>query len=196
MKNFKYILVSFFVIAILIPQLALASWWNPLSWFNNWSFNKAEPALQQLDEFKKQQPTSTTTKTPTKSTPKTSVVTKVEVSSGSSWKAIEDYLLPIADGQGLSSFRTINNVEERYYSKEAGKWVWRSTGNATVGLFGGSNSLMGDGADSIVCNLKTWTFCPAGQDLKKNLLLSLSFLFLKYFHLISHPARQIFSCVQ
>jgi len=34
MKNFKYILVSFFIIATLIPQLALASWWNPISWFS------------------------------------------------------------------------------------------------------------------------------------------------------------------
>lgn len=62
MKNFKYILVSFFIIATLIPQLALASWWNPFSWK---VFHIAEPVppikmevQKQLDESKNQQPVS------------------------------------------------------------------------------------------------------------------------------------------
>lgn len=39
----KSILVLFLLIFI-APSVALASWWNPISWFNNWSFNKKEVA--------------------------------------------------------------------------------------------------------------------------------------------------------
>lgn len=28
------------VIALIIPSFTLASWWNPISWFNNWTFTK------------------------------------------------------------------------------------------------------------------------------------------------------------
>lgn len=35
----KYIsIVS--LLLILVPSIALASWWNPLTWFNNWNFKK------------------------------------------------------------------------------------------------------------------------------------------------------------
>lgn len=37
----KYLSVLF-LIAFIIPSVAFASWWNPFSWFNNWSFNKEE----------------------------------------------------------------------------------------------------------------------------------------------------------
>ena len=32
MKNIKYALGSFFLLAILIPQITFASWWNPFTW--------------------------------------------------------------------------------------------------------------------------------------------------------------------
>lgn len=35
----------FIVVALLVlitPSIALAAWWNPLSWFNSWKFNKIE----------------------------------------------------------------------------------------------------------------------------------------------------------
>lgn len=69
----KYILISLLVIFV-IPSIALASWWNPISWFNNWSFkkvpttpqgqintqqnsdNKINELQKQVEELKKQQP--------------------------------------------------------------------------------------------------------------------------------------------
>lgn len=46
----KYIsIVS--LLLILVPSIALASWWNPLSWFNNWNFKKEkiEEVKENLD---------------------------------------------------------------------------------------------------------------------------------------------------
>jgi len=37
----KYLLVLLLVIFI-IPSIAFASWWNPFSWFENWTFHKTE----------------------------------------------------------------------------------------------------------------------------------------------------------
>jgi hypothetical protein len=34
------------LVALMVPSIAFASWWNPLSWFNNWTFRKAEPQSQ------------------------------------------------------------------------------------------------------------------------------------------------------
>lgn len=33
-------------LAILVPQIAFAAWWNPFSWFNNWNFFKKEQPLE------------------------------------------------------------------------------------------------------------------------------------------------------
>lgn len=79
MKKYLSILL---LILFIIPSVALASWWNPFSWFNGWTFHKTEvaPPVQvetqktpeekinelqaQLDELKKEKSDSTTTKTP------------------------------------------------------------------------------------------------------------------------------------
>jgi len=37
----KYISVLF-LLTFIIPSIAFASWWNPLSWFNGWKFNRVE----------------------------------------------------------------------------------------------------------------------------------------------------------
>lgn len=37
----KYLLVLLLIVFI-IPSVALASWWDPFSWFNGWNFNKTE----------------------------------------------------------------------------------------------------------------------------------------------------------
>ena len=41
----KNILIIMLVIFI-APSVALASWWNPISWFNNWSFKKVPTTPQ------------------------------------------------------------------------------------------------------------------------------------------------------
>jgi hypothetical protein len=48
----KYLITSLLLIT-LIPSIAFASWWNPLSWFNNWKFNKTEKIQEKLPEEQK-----------------------------------------------------------------------------------------------------------------------------------------------
>jgi vacuolar-type H+-ATPase subunit I/STV1 len=48
----KYI-ISLILIVLIIPSVALASWWNPLSWFNNWTFHKQE-ITQEIKEMSNQ----------------------------------------------------------------------------------------------------------------------------------------------
>lgn len=43
MKKYLSIL---FLLVLMVPSIALASWWNPLSWFNNWNFHKTEIVSQ------------------------------------------------------------------------------------------------------------------------------------------------------
>jgi|SRR3989344_2488878 len=48
-------LVSVFLVAILIPQVALAAWWNPFSWFSKLNVEQEKPELlQRLVELEKQ----------------------------------------------------------------------------------------------------------------------------------------------
>lgn len=50
----KSILVLFLLIFI-VPSITFASWWNPVSWFNNWSFNRKEVAQQVQSDIQKTQ---------------------------------------------------------------------------------------------------------------------------------------------
>lgn len=83
----KYLTILFFLIMFITPSIALASWWNPFSWFSDWSFNKKETAPQvqvdtqeipeeEINEPQKQdlRPASTTTTPPVKETKKTTAV--------------------------------------------------------------------------------------------------------------------------
>lgn len=45
-KSFTTLLV----LTLVIPQLVLASWWNPFSWFDNWSFFRKEDKTQILEK--------------------------------------------------------------------------------------------------------------------------------------------------
>jgi len=142
----KYIIFSLLIILV-IPSVALASWWNPLSWFNGWSFHKELPAPQvqietqktsdikidelqkQLDDLKKQQ-TESDAKTVKKDIEKVAVpiVTK-ETDPEKLWKLWEDYNFPIADGKGwLSLSLTQPSLKEtRYYRKEGNQWVRKNS---------------------------------------------------------------------
>jgi hypothetical protein len=42
----KKILLSIFTLSIILPSIALASWWNPFSWFNGWNFHKTEITIE------------------------------------------------------------------------------------------------------------------------------------------------------
>src|SRR3989339_460598 len=54
----KKYLAILFLIAFTVPSVALASWWNPFSWFNNWSFNKKEAIPQVQVEVEKTTPSA------------------------------------------------------------------------------------------------------------------------------------------
>lgn len=60
----KYLSIALLALFI-TPSIAFASWWNPLSWFNNWKFNKQKEVSevqienqktpeQKIDELQKQ----------------------------------------------------------------------------------------------------------------------------------------------
>jgi len=168
----KYIL-TLLLIAFIIPSVAMASWWNPFSWkiFHKASNPQIEqPIIAPVDTINteiqtaKEEPIKT--EQPTK-TEKIKKEIKNEVSSEASWKAIEDYLFPIADGQGLISFRTINSEasDQRYYTKENNKWTWKINGDSNIGLFGGpSYNILSSRKDNLVCNYKSFTLCSIGKE--------------------------------
>lgn len=43
-------LMPLLLIAILLPEVALAAWWNPFSWFDNWSFIREDSEKAALEE--------------------------------------------------------------------------------------------------------------------------------------------------
>lgn len=116
----KYLLVLLLIVFI-VPSVALASWWNPFSWFNGWTFHKTEvaPPVQtetqktpdeqikdlqkQVDDLKKQQPDTTSSETtpPTKEVKKTTPSVKKETKVVDandkiiSKEAINDYIVQL-----------------------------------------------------------------------------------------------------
>jgi hypothetical protein len=52
MKKLHGILLATLFGMILIPTVALASWWNPISWFNNWQFFNKENSKTEVLEKK------------------------------------------------------------------------------------------------------------------------------------------------
>lgn len=50
MKKSHLTISSFIVLAFIVPQITFAAWWNPISWFNSWSFfNRTDPQTQVLE---------------------------------------------------------------------------------------------------------------------------------------------------
>lgn len=46
----RSIILSVTLTILLVPQLVFAAWWNPLSWFSNWSFPDEQDAQTQILE--------------------------------------------------------------------------------------------------------------------------------------------------
>jgi hypothetical protein len=42
-------LIPLLLIVILLPQVAMATWWNPISWFNGWSFMRSDAEKKALE---------------------------------------------------------------------------------------------------------------------------------------------------
>jgi len=67
MKNITKLVFMFLFISLILPNFALASWWNPFSWFNNWNFisrqNKTEILEKRIQELENKLGESTSTKT-------------------------------------------------------------------------------------------------------------------------------------
>jgi len=103
----KYIsIVS--LLLILVPSIALASWWNPLTWFNNWTFQKQEKVQneemqktsekkinelqKELDELKNKQKDSTSETTKDINGVK-KIIPSIDNSSAIKLKAEKDALM-------------------------------------------------------------------------------------------------------
>ena len=66
---------SLIVLVFIIPQIAFAAWWNPISWFSGWNFfHKTDIQTQVLEDRVKELEKNldnASTSTPTKTTPTT-----------------------------------------------------------------------------------------------------------------------------
>ena len=69
MKSFKFLLIIFFTIAIITPSVALAAWWNPVSW-KVWSIFKKNPTPVVQTEIKTEATITPSANTPTTTTEK------------------------------------------------------------------------------------------------------------------------------
>jgi len=43
-------IILILILALIVPQVALAAWWNPLSWFDGWSFFKKNDSKKEILE--------------------------------------------------------------------------------------------------------------------------------------------------
>lgn len=81
-NNNKLILL---ILILAIPQIALAAWWDPFSWFNNWNFfNKSDNRTQILENRVKELEKKLEDKVSTTTTP---VVTEVSNTATTTVKA-------------------------------------------------------------------------------------------------------------
>ena len=50
MKKYLHLIVGVLFITFIIPSIALASWWNPFSWFNNWGHSNQPDKTEILEK--------------------------------------------------------------------------------------------------------------------------------------------------
>jgi len=74
----KYLILSLVIFAIL-PQIAFASWWNPLSWFNYWNFSQKEIPKVEIVEKNIQNPKNNLYATTTVTAQATTMATSTKV---------------------------------------------------------------------------------------------------------------------
>jgi hypothetical protein len=126
-KYFSILFLGMFI----IPSIAFASWWNPLSWFNNWGFHKTEPPTQvqaeiqktpdekinelqkQVDELKKQKEESLSQESSKSSSVTTSKKPEVIKPKISTDAEIND-LLAIFDNTSLQLALSLSRIVEDY----------------------------------------------------------------------------------
>lgn len=120
-------LLPVLVVLFLVPQIALAAWWNPLSWFGGWGFlhkkddstHVLENRIQELE--KRLENTATSTASSTSGTSKLEVKSNlktVEEPSYNSLKSVDiqiknsDVLIP--EGQSISIEDLIKKYSDFY----------------------------------------------------------------------------------
>lgn len=166
----KYISVLFLLVFI-IPSVAFASWWNPISWFNNWSFKKIEitsPSpidiqknsdekineLQKEINLLKNQQINKESKnsTPKKEISETSTKVKAETPSGKT-----EVIIPVVKNYREQVLLAISTQIESY--KKITSWIdsdmmplLSQRENALNGLISSTNSLMINETDSSIDN--------------------------------------------
>jgi hypothetical protein len=145
MKRYLPILL---LITLIIPSIALASWWNPFSWFNNWgNENKTEILEKRIQELEAKIATTTnSTETINAKQPQQKALPVVKAET---WEELESRYFKDADGKGWTSLEIDNGLgETRYYLKTDNKWIRKN-----------SKEELGN-----PCNGKSFTFCPSGQN--------------------------------
>lgn len=167
----KYISVLF-LLAFIIPSIAFASWWNPLSWFNSWKFNKVEKVYevqevesqktseQQISDLQKEidllknQQTNKESKnsTPKKETNETLVKVKNETPNIKT-----EVIVPVVKDFKEPVLLAINTQIDSY--KKITSWIENEMmpllsqrENTLNGLISSTNSLMINETDSSVDN--------------------------------------------
>jgi hypothetical protein len=131
MKKNILIIISVIIFA---PSIALASWWNPISWFNNWSFKKVDVSQQiqtsnqqisdqkiielqkQVEELKRQPILSTsnlkTLETNIKDQTNNNIITQIpnKIETKESIKADTDKETVTKEYKSQDSFRQNNSI--------------------------------------------------------------------------------------
>lgn len=128
----KYLSVLFLI--LFIPSVAFASWWNPFSWFNGWTFHKTDTQTQILENRVKElekklddKSTSSDTTTNPLDVPETTkkVETKTPIKpkttpTFSEWKATQPApIIPNNSAQTLEYKKNLmNKLTEAYATLE------------------------------------------------------------------------------
>ena len=165
MKKISQLALTILTISLILPSIAMASWWNPFSWHWKALFNGSE----QTNTIQTGTTTATTTitiavvaTTTKKSQPKDIVdkpiapikTTQVVEDSTTTqtldetWEELEARWFADANQKGWTDLYINNNQgETRYYLKENNKWTRKNTREETANL----------------CNGNYTSFCSKGQ---------------------------------
>lgn len=161
----KYLPVLFLII-FLAPSIALASWWNPFSWFK-----KSTPVVQKEESQKPiEKVISSDSLEKTITNKETSPVLSNKISTKKmstplvqtqsseklvleTWEQQEARDFASADAKGWTSLISTNQLgEKRYYRKEGTQWIRKNTEQEA-----------GQPLNTTLCNGQYWNNCPSGQ---------------------------------
>jgi hypothetical protein len=117
----KKTLIPLILLALIVPQIALASWWNPFSWS---IFHRTETKTEVLEKKIQELEAKLSTASPT-----TSVITTAEATS-SKKKIITPISQPVSKSVQSTVTKTDNQICVDYYGSNS-LWSGQRDGNGT-----------------------------------------------------------------